>query len=201
MQCVVLADNSAEGGVQARFLAQLNKGQVTEDYVECENYKVGNANHKANGVFDGNTTLPLNTAPFLFTWLDSTDDEDVGMHAMQINQDVLDTISYVIDQLQVSEIPDLLCAFAPDWNVTLTDDNIRHMEISRYGVTGYDELTKQVGGLSKQLDLVANVSIHNQVLKFLTRESGYEWDVDNHLVTVDTLIQHKVIRRALELQM
>jgi hypothetical protein len=49
MQCVVLAKNSAEGGVQARFLALLNKEQITEDYVECENYKVGNKNLKVNG--------------------------------------------------------------------------------------------------------------------------------------------------------
>jgi hypothetical protein len=45
LQCVVLAKNSAEGGLQARFLAQLNQNELIEDALQCENYAIGNKNH------------------------------------------------------------------------------------------------------------------------------------------------------------
>ena len=83
--------------------------------VECENYCDGNGNNKVNGAKNDNVTLPLNkwlcTAPLLFTLMYSTDDANT---AMKINQDVSDTISYAIDQLQVFEMHDLLCVDTPD---------------------------------------------------------------------------------------
>ena len=109
----MLARNSNEGGVESRFLVLLNQGQLSEEeeFVPCTNYEKGSENIIAQGVNNPREQIPLEkwlcTAPFLFTLLDSTDESDIGMHAMQINQDVLDTISYAIDQLQVSEIPDL----------------------------------------------------------------------------------------------
>jgi hypothetical protein len=38
IQCIVLAANVMEGGVQARFLAQLNSDTADYNYVECQNY-------------------------------------------------------------------------------------------------------------------------------------------------------------------
>ena len=52
--------------------------------------------------------------------MDSTDGENIGLHAMQINRDVSYTISYAIDQLQVFEIPDLLCVDTSGWRVPAT---------------------------------------------------------------------------------
>ena len=103
---------------------------------------------------------------------------------MQINQDVLDTISFAIDQLQVSEIPDLFCAYAEEWNeILLTPENFRSLHIQLFGSTEYDDTTTRVGGLSNLLNLAENVSIHRQVLQFLTLDTEYEWDVENNLVT------------------
>jgi hypothetical protein len=70
--CVVLAENSNEGGVQTRFLALLNQGLVLEEFVACENSKNGNLNHQAlqqqgSCVHDPTQEIPLkkwlHTAP------------------------------------------------------------------------------------------------------------------------------------------
>jgi hypothetical protein len=71
MQCVVLSANAAQGGVQSRFLAQLNSDSVDYDAVECLNYVEGIENYAVNGAKNDNVPLPLDTwlrtAPFLFT--------------------------------------------------------------------------------------------------------------------------------------
>jgi hypothetical protein len=65
--------------------------------------------------------------------MDSTDDADTGLHAMQINRDVSDTISYAINQLQVFEMPELLYVDTTDWQVLKrTTSNIRHEDLWRY---------------------------------------------------------------------
>jgi hypothetical protein len=76
----------------------------------------------------------------------------------------------------------------------LTQDNIRSFNIRRFGIKQYDDSKRTVGGLSTQLNLAEDVSIHKQVLEFLTSGTQYKWDVENHLVTVETLLEHNVIR-------
>jgi hypothetical protein len=201
MQCVVLAANIAEGGVQARFLAQLNAGTTDYDYVECQNYLEGIANHNVNGAVNEDVTLPLDkwlrTAPFLFTQMDSTDGANVGLHALQINADVSYTISYAIDQLQVFEIPDLLCVDTSGWSVLTTQQNIRNIDLWRYSIQDAESENTRVGGFSRQLDRVSNTSIHKQVLDFLTA-GKYKWDVDSTVVTIKDLLLAGVIRQVRE---
>jgi hypothetical protein len=88
MQCVVLAKDEDEGGVERCFLALLNQGQLSEEeeFVPCTNYEKGSENIIAQGVNNPREQIPLEkwlcTAPFLFTLLDSTDESDIVMHAM-----------------------------------------------------------------------------------------------------------------------
>jgi hypothetical protein len=199
MQCIVLAANVMEGGVQARFLAQLNSDTVDYNYVECQNYVDGIANHEVSGAKNNNVTLPLDkwlrTAPFLFTLLDSTDDADIGMHALQINRDVMDTISYAIDQLQVMEIPDLVCVDTTDWEVLKrTTANIRHEDLWRYTAQEVESERSKPGGFLQQLNRQGTTTIHKQVLDFLTA-GKYQWDVDDAAVTVQELLVAGVIRK------
>lgn len=49
----------------------------------------------------------------------------------------------------------------------------------------------------RQLDRVANTSIHKQVLVFLTA-GKYKWDVDDAIVTVKDLLLEGVIRQVRE---
>jgi hypothetical protein len=175
IQCIVLAANVMEGGVPARFLAQLNSDTVDYNYVECQNYMDGIENYEVNGAKNKNVTLPFNkwlrTAPFLFTLLDSTDDSDTGMHALQINRDVLDTISYAIDQLQVMEIPDLVCVDTTDWNVLQGSlANIRDLDLWRYAAQDVESQRSKPGGFLLQLRRDGTTSIHKQVLDFLAAD-------------------------------
>jgi hypothetical protein len=199
LQCIVLAANVMEGGVQARFLAQLNSDTADYNYVECQNYMDGIENYQVDGAKNHNVTLPfdkwLRTAPFLFTLLDSTDDADTGMHALQINRDVLDTISYAIDQLQVMEMPDLVCVDTTDWNVLQRSlANIRDEDLWRYSAQDVESQRSKPGGFLLQLGRDGTTSIHKQVLDFLTA-GKYKWDVDNAAVTVQDLQLAGVIRK------
>jgi hypothetical protein len=202
MQCIVLAANVLEGGVQARFLAQLNSDTVDYNYVECQNYVDGIGNHQVSGAKNNNVTLPLDkwlrTAPFLFTLIDSTDDADTGMHALQINRDVMDTISYAIQQLQVLEIPDLVCVDTTDWDVlkraTGATANIRHQDLWRYTAQNVESERSKPGGFTQQLLREGTTTIHKQVLDFLTA-GKYEWDVDDAAVNVQDLLLAGVIRK------
>jgi hypothetical protein len=195
MQCVVLSSNAAQGGVQSRFLAQLNSDSADYDTVECLNYVEGTENYVVNGAKNDNVPLPLDTwlrtAPFLFTLLDSTDDADIGLHALQINRDVMDTISFAIDQLQVMEIPDLVCADSKDWSVLTTPDNILHDDIQRYPSHDVEEQRSRPGGFLQQME-TTGISVQKLVLDFLTA-GKYNWEIDNAQVTVQDLLLAGVI--------
>jgi hypothetical protein len=196
MQCVVLSANAAQGGVQSRFLAQLNSDSTDYDAVECLNYVEGIENYAVNGAKNDNVPLPLDTwlrtAPFLFTLLDSTDDADTGLHALQINRDVMDTISFAIDQLQVMEIPDLVCADSKDWSVLNTPDNIWNDDIQRYQAHDVEEQRSKPGGFLQQMESTG-ISVQKLVLDFLTQGTKYNWEIDNAQVTVQDLLLAGVI--------
>ena len=200
VQCVVLAKSTTDGGVPARFLANLNAGTVDYEYVECDNYVLGIGNHAVNGAQNPASTLPLHqwlrTAPFLFTLIDTTDGENKGMSALQINQDVSDTITYAINELQVFEMPDIFCVKAlDDWEGMLQSSaNIRHHDLLRYGTREMELANTKAGGFTRQLERVDNASMHKQVRDFLTG-GLYQWDVDKQLVTVQELLAAEVIRK------
>ena len=201
-QCVALAKNSDEGGVETRLLARINAGggfAIVDDYIECENYLLGIANHDVDGAANPNSSLPLHqwlrTAPFLFMLLDSTDDADTGMHARQINSDVTASIAFAIEQLGVFEMPDLLCVGPlENWGVLTSTANIRHNNLLRFEAPGLDKTV--VGGFVT--DSVSNTSLHKQVLDFLTAGTSYVWDVETPVVTVQELLSSGVLRRATE---
>jgi hypothetical protein len=66
-QCVAMAKNNDEEGVETRLLTRINAGAIVDDYIECENYLLGIANHDVDGAANPNSSLPLHqwlrTAP------------------------------------------------------------------------------------------------------------------------------------------
>jgi len=108
---------------------------------------------------------------------------------------VLDTISYAIDQLQVMEIPDLVCVDTTYWNVLQGSlANIRDLDLWRYAAQDVESQRSKPGGFLLQLGRDGTTSIHKQVLDFLAA-GKYKWDVDNAAVTVQDLLLADVIRK------
>jgi len=196
VQCVVLAANVQEGGASSRFLAELNMNSFDNNQIDCENYLVGKDNYQNNGAKNSDVLLTfkkwLQTAPFLFTILDS---DSAGLHALQINRDVMDTISYAINELRVTEIPDLECVDTTDWAVlTKTTHSYENEDIWRYIPQDIESLRKKSGNFLQQIDGQNALSIHQHVLNFLTA-GKYDWNVDNAEVTVEDLLLTGVIKK------
>lgn len=197
LQCVVLAKNTAEGGVDARFLKNVYTVGAFE-VIECENYVDGIKNFAVNGVANPDVSIELRkwlrTAPFLFTQMDS---DNVNMHALQINRDVMATMSFAIEQLPVFEIPDLVCVSAETgFGVLAATDtiNYRHHELRRFSAHNIDLSNKR--DIERMLENSDNVNIYQQVLDFLS-PGAYKWTLQSP-TTVKNLMDNNVIRERQE---
>jgi hypothetical protein len=207
-QCVALA-NAEEGGVSARFLAHINEGEhVDGTTVRCANYEKGVdfMNPVYNPTLQDNSEPMmlkkwLQTAPFIFQEWDSDDSdstEDVErLHAMQITRDVINTLSWALGQLQVFDIPDLVCiSDTEDLSGRLKgQDNIRDPELQRHRNPGVDQAVP--GGFLTMLVESKNMSIYKHVLDYLT-DTKVVWNIDTPTMSIDQLLAAKVLENLLD---
>lgn len=104
MQCVMLAQDAAEGGVHASFLRDLNAGALGLT-VPCANYRTP----------DPSSTMALRRWLRRETFLQL---ESVQLCSLQISRDVFASVRLALSQLPVFDMPDLVCvAMVDGWTV------------------------------------------------------------------------------------